>query len=187
MRIGALMIHQPVLAAVFALFLARGLQLSATAATNAPDRAARPLPRVTPSGLPVPRFASLKSERVFVRQGPSNENAVSWVYVRKGWPVEVIAEQDVWRRIRDRDGQMGWIHSRLLDGTRTAVVQGTSMLALRRKPEEDGRPVAWAEPGVLVRLKRCEATWCEVEGQNSVEGWLERGALWGLLPGERIE
>ena len=176
------MIRKPVLAAIAVLTALHPLLAMAAAQGGA----AKPA-RMTPSGLPVPRFASLKAERVFVRQGPSNENAVSWVYLRKGWPVEVIAEQDVWRRIRDKDGQMGWIHSRLLDGARTAVVQGTNMQALRRKPDGEARPVAWAEPGVVLRLKHCEQIWCEVEGQNSIDGWLERNALWGLLPDERIE
>jgi SH3-like domain-containing protein len=125
-------------------------------------------------------------ERVNVRRGPSNEDPVAWVYIRKGWPVEIIAEQDVWRRIRDRDGQVGWVHTKLLDGARTAVLQGTSMHAIRVRPEPDGRPLAWAEPGVLVKLRHCGKIWCEVEGTN-VEGWLERTAVWGLLPDETIE
>jgi SH3-like domain-containing protein len=177
------MIRKLILAAAIALVTAPGFSC-AWAATQ--GGAAKPV-RVTPSGLPVPRFASLKSERVFVRQGPSNDNAVIWVYVRKDWPVEIIAEQDVWRRIRDMNGQMGWVHSRLLNGTRTAVVKGTSMQPLRRKPDGEERPVAWAEPGVLLRLKRCDGPWCEVEGQNNIDGWLQRTALWGLLPDERIE
>jgi len=142
--------------------------------------------RPTPSGLPVPRFASLKVERVNVRQGPSNDSAVSWVYIRKGWPVEIIAEQDVWRRIRDQDGQVGWVHSKLLDGARTGVLQGTSMQAIRVKPEPNGRPLAWAEPGVMVKLRACDPIWCEVEGHN-IDGFLERTALWGLLPNETFE
>jgi len=191
------MIPKPLLAAALTVLLALGSAGPMAAAPAATSAAARPAPeapvrqmgapRPTPSGLPVPRFASLKAERVFVRQGPSNSNPVSWIYIRKGWPVEIIAEQDVWRRIRDKDGQMGWIHARLLDGTRTGLVQGTSMHALRGKPDGGARPVAWVEPGVLLRLKRCDEAWCEVEGQNGVDGWLERVALWGLLPGERIE
>jgi SH3-like domain-containing protein len=180
------MIPRLLLAASVALLMAIGLRPPLAVSAAMPD-ALKQGARATPSGLPVPRFASLKSERVFVRQGPSNDNPVSWIYTRKGWPVEIIAEQDVWRRIRDRNGQMGWIHARLLDGTRMVLVQGTSMHALRGKPEDGARPVAWAEPGVLLKVKRCGDAWCEVEGQNGIDGWLERVTLWGLLPGERIE
>lgn len=148
-----------------------------------PQESARP----TPSGLPVPRFASLKVNRVNVRQGPSNDSAISWVYVRKGWPVEIVAEQDIWRRIRDQKGQLGWVHSRLLEGSRMGVVLGTSLRAIRARPEDSGRPAAWAEPGLLVRLKRCEPAWCQVESQTGVSGYVERTAIWGLLPSETFD
>jgi SH3-like domain-containing protein len=158
----------------------------AAASPDLPPGAGQAAVRPTPSGLAVPRFASLKVERVNVRQGPSNQDPVAWVYIRKGWPVEIIAEQDVWRRIRDQDGQVGWVHTKLLDGARMAVLQGTSMQAIRVKPEPNGRPLAWAEPGVLVKLRHCDLSWCEVQGTN-VDGFLERTALWGLLPNETIE
>jgi SH3-like domain-containing protein len=166
--------------------VARADLARAAASPDLPPGAGQAAARPTPSGLAVPRFASLKVERVNVRQGPSNQDPVAWVYIRKGWPVEIIAEQDVWRRIRDRDGQVGWVHTKLLDGARMAVLQGTSMLAIRVKPEPDGRPLAWAEPGVLVKLRHCDLSWCEVQGAN-VDGFLERTALWGLLPNETIE
>jgi SH3-like domain-containing protein len=166
--------------------LAEAAQAPAAAAPGPAPLAGPAAGRPTPSGLHVPRFASLKIERVNVRQGPSNQDPVSWVYIRKGWPVEIIAEQDVWRRIQDQDGQVGWVHSKLLDGARTGVLQGTSMHAIRVKPEANGRPLAWAEPGVLVKLRSCDPVWCEVEGRN-VDGYLERTALWGLLPDETFE
>jgi SH3-like domain-containing protein len=142
--------------------------------------------RKTPSGLPVPRFVSLKESRINVREGPSREHAVLWIYTRKGLPVEVVAEHDVWRRIRDHDGDMGWVHGNLLDGRRTVIVEGVALTALREKPDRDARPVAWAEPGVVLALARCVPTWCKVEGER-VEGWIERARLWGLYPDEIVK
>ncbi len=75
-----------------------------------------------PSGLPLPRFVSLKAEKVNVRRGPSSDHAVAWVFQRKGMPVEIVAEFDNWRRIRDSDGEEGWILQNMLSGRRTAVV-----------------------------------------------------------------
>ena len=46
---------------------------------------------LTTSGLPVPRYVSLKSDHVNVRAGPTKDNDVSWVYTRAGLPVEVTA------------------------------------------------------------------------------------------------
>ena len=79
--------------------------------------------RCTTSGLPVPRFVSLKADRVNVRGGPDKDHDVSWVYTRVGWPVEIIAEFENWRRIRDSDGSEGWVYHSMLSGKRTAVVQ----------------------------------------------------------------
>lgn len=140
----------------------------------------------TPSKLPVPRFASLKEERVNVRRGPSHEHAVSWIYVRKGFPVEITGEHDVWRRIRDRDGATGWVHARMLDGTRTALVDGEGLTPIRAKPKVEARVVAWAEPGVVLRLDHCDLAWCAVEGPK-LSGYVERARLWGLYPNEAVK
>src|SRR6187401_2096362 len=76
------------------------------------------------SGLPVPRYVSLKSDRVNVRAGPTKDHAVAWVFTRPGLPVEVTAEFENWRRIRDSEGAEGWVYHSLLSGKRTAVVTG---------------------------------------------------------------
>src|SRR6202048_4526080 len=74
------------------------------------------------SGLPVPRFVSLKPDRVNVRAGPTRDHDVAFVYTRAGLPVEITAESDNWRRIRDWEGSEGWVYHSLLSGRRTAVV-----------------------------------------------------------------
>ena len=89
------------------------LMLAPLAAARAGDDAAT-------SGLPVPRFVSVKADRVNVRGGPDKDHDVSWVYTRVGWPVEIIAEFENWRRIRDSDGAEGWVYHSLLSGKRTA-------------------------------------------------------------------
>ena len=76
-----------------------------------------------PSGLPVPRFVSIKADRVNVRGGPDKDHDVAWIYTRVGWPVEITAEFENWRRIRDSDGSEGWVYHSLLSGKRMAAVQ----------------------------------------------------------------
>mgnify|MGYP000508752696 CR=1 FL=1 len=74
------------------------------------------------SGLPIPRYVSLKSDHVNVRAGPTKDNDVAWVYTRTGLPVEITAEFENWRRVRDSEGAEGWVYHSLLSGRRTAVV-----------------------------------------------------------------
>jgi SH3-like domain-containing protein len=141
------------------------------------------------SGLPLPRFVSLKAERVTVRGGPDKDHDVSWIYTRTGWPVEITAEFDNWRRIRDSDGAEGWVYHSLLSGKRTAAVQlksKTDLAQLYAKPDAKSTVTAQLQVGVLGMVKHCSGTWCEFAGEG-FDGWIEQNELWGVYPGEKIE
>ncbi len=132
-----------------------------------------------PSGLPLPRFASLASSEVNVRTGPSTDHPIRWVYTRARLPVRVVEEFDVWRRIEDPDGETGWTRANLLSVQRTVMVRGESMLGMRRSAAADARVVAQVEPGVVAAFQGCEEDWCQVEVEGE-RGWLPRGNLWGV-------
>ncbi|MCB1498697.1 MAG: SH3 domain-containing protein [Bauldia sp.] len=147
-----------------------------------------PSARTTGSGLPVPRFVSLKSSKVNVRVGPGEDYGVSWVFVKPGLPIEVIQEFDNWRRIRDSDGQVGWVFQSLLSGKRTAVVapwQGGEPRPIRASDIADARITAYLEPGVVGDIERCRGGWCEISGKG-YSGWIARDQLWGVYPDEDI-
>ena len=117
------------------------------------------------SGLPVPRFVSLKTDRVNVRGGPDKDHDVSWIYTRVGWPVEITAEFENWRRVRDFDGSEGWVYHSLLSGKRMAAVQlksKTDLAPLRAKPDPQSPVTARLQIGVLGAVKHCTGTWCHV-------------------------
>jgi SH3-like domain-containing protein len=141
------------------------------------------------SGLPVPRFVSLKADRVNVRGGPDKDHDVSWVYTRSGLPVEITAEFENWRRIRDSDGSEGWVYHSLLSGRRTAVVDlksKTDLAALHIHDDSKSGVVAELQSGVVASVKRCTGTWCRISG-DGFEGWIEQNRLWGVYPNEKIE
>src|SRR6185437_10391579 len=115
----------------------------------------------TTSGLPVPRFVSLKSDKVNVRAGPTKDHEVAWVYNRAALPVEVTAEFENWRRIRDWEGAEGWVYHSLLSGKRTALVAPQSkrkdeLLELHNRPETASAVSAKLQHGVLATVKRCK-------------------------------
>jgi SH3-like domain-containing protein len=142
-----------------------------------------------PSGLPLPRFVSLKVERVNVRAGPTKENDVNWVYTRLGLPVEIIAEYENWSRIRDWEGAEGWVYHTLLSGKRTAVVVPKSkdeLVPLFDNAETESAVAARLQSGVLGQLKSCNGSWCEFAGKN-FSGWLRQERLWGAYPNEKVE
>jgi len=132
------------------------------------------------SDLPLPRFVSMRAGEVNVRTGPGVRYPIDWVFVRRGMPVEIIAEFDTWRQIRDYQGTTGWVHKSMLSGKRTVLMQD-SLVTLRRKASDDAPPVARAEAGVIGELMECNGIWCQVEVAG-IRGWAEREKLWGIYP-----
>jgi SH3-like domain-containing protein len=156
---------------------------------------AQPMTTGTVTGLPVPRYVSLKTDRVNLREGPSKEHRTSWVFQRAGLPVEIVAEFETWRRIRDSEGTEGWVLHSLLSGRRTALVRGAkddlNPLILRDRADERAEVVARLEPGVIAGLKQCTGTWCRVAivlpNARDLDGFIRQDRLWGVYPGERFE
>ena len=141
------------------------------------------------SSLPVPRFVSLKTDRVNVRGGPDKDHDVSFIYTRIGWPVEITAEFENWRRIRDADGSEGWVYHSMLSGKRMAAVRlkaSTDLAPLHAKPDAQSAVTARLQSGVLGAVKQCTGTWCRLVGEG-FDGWVEQSRLWGVYPDEKID
>ena len=140
--------------------------------------------RAADKALAVPRFVTLRADEVNLRTGPGERYPIEWVYTRKGLPVEVVAEYDVWRKIRDSQGTEGWVHQRMITGNRSVIVSGGTQ-TLMSDPDPKSSVVARAEPGVIAKLLECQGPWCRVEAQD-VRGWLKRSELWGVYPDEDV-
>ncbi len=138
------------------------------------------------SGLKIPRFVSLRADPVNVRTGPGVRFPIAWVFVQNDLPVEVIAEYEFWRRIRDVDGAEGWVHKSLISGDRWVIVRGAKPRPLRRQPKAKAPPVMRAEAGVLGRLLRCNGQWCELRIAGR-KGWIRQTSVWGAYPGETVD
>ena len=174
---------------------------------------AKQAPNGSQSGLGVPRFVSLKSNKVNVRRGPSTDQAIVWVFARAGLPVEIIAEADNWRRVRDSEGADGWVFHSLLSGRRIdhleqrvqsegleaslrrladALPQGYSVtrkgqaVPLRDGASAGSRPVAQLQSGVLGNVVSCDGKWCELT-VDGYSGYIEQEKLWGVYRGEEID
>ncbi|MDB5648566.1 MAG: hypothetical protein JWL62_86 [Hyphomicrobiales bacterium] len=143
----------------------------------------------TATGLPIPRYVSLKSDRVNLREGPSKDHRTAWVFQRAGLPVEVTAEFEIWRKIRDSEGSEGWVLQSLLSGRRTALVapwKKGEIIPLFAKPAYNSGMVAKLQPGVLGNVRRCDGAWCRMFGEG-YDGYIQQSFLWGVYPNEKIE
>jgi SH3-like domain-containing protein len=139
--------------------------------------------------LPLPRFASLKTDRVNLREGPSKDHATKWVYQRAGLPVEITGEFEIWRKVRDSEGVEGWVLHSLLSGRRTALVTPNKKgenSKIYGRPSASDELAATLQAGVIVNIRNCDGSWCQIDG-DGFKGYIEQVKLWGVYPNERIE
>jgi len=132
----------------------------------------------TPSGFPVPRYVSIKVGKVNGRTGPSRQHPIAWQYRRKGLPLVVVAETEMWRKVRDVTGDESWIHKPALSGVRRVLVLEEA--TLYSKAKDTARITALVDRNALLELENCnEADWCKVKSENGLKGWTQRYKLWG--------
>jgi SH3-like domain-containing protein len=154
-------------AALLALLLSSGLPLAVGGESG------------SDTGLPIPRFVSLRADTVNMRAGPGLRYPIEWVFKRQGLPVAVLEEFHAWRKVRTADGTQGWVHAAMLTGKRTARVVGRSMRALLAEPSDTAATVALVEPGAIGNLDDCNGAYCRVDlGAHS--GWLKRSDIFGV-------
>ncbi len=137
------------------------------------------------SHLPVPRFATLRSGEVNMRTGPGTRYPIEWVYTHRGLPVEVIAEYDIWRRVRDPEGSEGWVNKTELTGKRAAIVTGVAH-DLHKSNDDQSTIVAHIEGGAVGQLLSCDPDWCKLKF-DSVKGYLRKTNFWGAYPSESFD
>jgi len=147
-----------------------------------------------PSGLALPRFVSLKSDRVNLRAGPGTDYPASWVFRRAGLPLEVIKEFETWRQVRDAEGTTGWVLQSFLSGRRTALVLPWDVKAgaalpqvpIRNSDSTSSRPIAIVEAGVIANILGCDSVWCHVT-VDAYRGYIEQKKLWGVYANEVVK
>jgi SH3-like domain-containing protein len=131
------------------------------------------------------RFASLRADDVNVRAGPGVRYPVKWKFVQRNMPVQIVAEYDTWRKIRDWEGAEGWVHRAMLSSRRSLIVVGQGE-TMRKDATDDSAAVARLASGYVVTVSSCGREWCEVEA-GGYEGWVKRDHVWGIFPGERLQ
>jgi SH3-like domain-containing protein len=157
-----------------------------TAQATTPPKAVFDPNKGSVTGLPIPRYVSLRADAVNLRSGPGDRYPIDWIYKRVGMPVEILREFDVWRLVETPDREKGWMHEATLVGRRDFIIQEHPE-TLRTTPDDNSRPIAVLEPGVIGHIRSCDsgAAWCRVDIKG-YSGWLQRTALWGVLPRETI-
>lgn len=140
---------------------------------------------LNPSGLPIPRYVSIKSNEVNVRVGPGKRYPIRYVYKRAGLPVQIVEEFAHWRKIKDFEGASGWVHKGMLAGERTAMIMDKPQ-NLYARPEVSDSPVMRAEPTVIGHIRACLPDWCLLD-IRAHDGWIRKADIWGVTREEVFE
>ena len=136
------------------------------------------------NGLPVPRFVSIRANQANIRHGPGQKYPVIFQFRKRSLPIEIIAEYGLWRKVRDKNNNIGWIHTALLRGQRYAITTTQKYaIPLRHKSSKNSIIEAYLAQNLIVRLKTCNVSWCYVVARNQ-KGWIRRSTLWGIYPFE---
>ena len=178
-----------------------GLAAILVAAMAAPQLSAQTTPAVTPSqaispptqrsiklnaqpnftGLEIPRYVSLRHNRSFGRSGPTRGHGVRWVYERKGLPVIIVAETEMFRKVRDQNGDESWMHKSQLAGRRSAV--SLQEVRIFSKPRESAKVRAMAAKDTILFIDDCDTIgWCKVEAKTGHKGFVRSKSIWGVKP-----
>lgn len=150
---------------------------------------AQGLPDDGETGLALPRMVSLRSNMINARSGPGARYPISWVYRQKYAPVEIVAEFELWRKIKDWKGSESWVHKSMLTGKRTAKLVVPGENNVYDKPDYNSKVIARAEEEVVGVVKKCPAgqDFCLLNFDNSIEGWVPKNSLFGIYPQEVID
>lgn len=146
---------------------------------------AAPVTTSAGSGISLPRYASLRADTVRLRTGPGRRYPVDWIFVSRDMPVEITAEFENWRKVRDWQGTEGWVHRAMLSKKRTAVIID-GVQPLRRNPDPNSALTARVMERVVGQILKCEGEWCRLEiGKR--RGWMRRAHIWGVYPDEKLD
>ena len=134
------------------------------------------------TNLPIPRYVSLKVKEANARRGPSLSHKIDWIYKRQNMPLEIYAEYENWRRVRDFEGLGGWIHYTLLSGTRYVLVKN-ELLEMRLLPSIDAQVIAKVPQHNIATLDKCNKDWCRII-DDGYKGWVPKNGIWGVYENE---
>jgi SH3-like domain-containing protein len=134
--------------------------------------------------LPLPRFAAIKSNEVNARSGPTTKSLIEWVFIKKGEPIEIIAEYEQWRQVRDVDGDGGWIHSSVLTGKRSVIITGNKEVGLTKTSNPHSKVIAKLMPNVRCFLNKCKEDYCQIRCKDYL-GWVSKKLIWGVYENDK--
>jgi len=122
-------------------------------------------------------FRTLRYDVVNLRQGPGKDYPIKIFYKKKFLPVLILDNSDNFMKIRDHEGNSGWIHLSQLTKKKAAIVKGGDLIMFKSATIYSN-PIAILKEGRLVKVEKCKNGWCKGKS-GSFTGWIKKERLWG--------
>ena len=137
------------------------------------------------TGFKLPRFVSTKFDESNLRIGAGKDYPIKLTYIVKNFPLEIIDEHELWRKIIDINGNHGWMKGSLLKGNRYGIIKTShnSPAQIYNKPR--GKIVGKIENRNIVKLNKCFDQWCHIKF-NKYKGWINKINVWGVYAEEQF-
>ncbi len=122
-------------------------------------------------------MASVKGEKVNLRAKPTTAASVLWE-LGEGFPLMVLRKKRGWLKVKDFEGDVGWIY-RDLTSNRPHLIVRKKLVNIRKKPTSRSRIIGKAKYGVVFATLKQYKGWAKVKHESGLIGWIRRDLLWG--------
>ena len=119
---------------------------------------------------------AIQSDVANIRSGPNLEASVLW-QVEKYYPVIVLEKKGDWRRFRDFEGDVGWIHTSVLGAIKTVIVKA-NQCNVRTGPGTQFSIAFTVNKGIPFKVLQTKGTWLEVQHADGDSGWIHNNLVW---------
>ena len=119
---------------------------------------------------------AVKGDKANVRALPDTRSDTLW-QVEKYHPLLVIEKKGKWYRFKDFEGDMGWIHSSLVDHTPTVIVR-VRRANIRTGPGTQHNLTFDANKGTPFKVLEEKGRWLKVEHADGDVGWIFKSLVW---------
>ena len=123
-------------------------------------------------------YRSIGDKPAILYDAPSTK-ADKLFAVTRHYPFEILVKLDQWTKVRDANGEVGWIENTAL-GDRTMVVVTVPLADVRAAPDAQSPLVFEAYKQVLLEVEEPAANgWVKVRHRDGQEGYIRTSHVWG--------
>ena len=131
------------------------------------------------TGYKLPRFVSTKSDESNLRVGANIDYPILLTYKVKNFPLKIIDEYEIWRKVIDIDGNQGWMHKSLLQSNRYGIIKTAHEQGVQIYNKPEGVVVGKVGNRNIVKINKCFNLWCHIS-LNNHQGWINKINVWGV-------